>query len=146
MLFFATGPLLCLGVYTTDGWPSLVGKFMECFLEEFPVLWLLSKCLHWKSEREKYKWVCRTELKISKQGAGLKICWKVELTGSFPTQYHLHDHAHAFCIWAWKHIRTRNQYVYMIVSWEPKEAGVHVSIQRHDRDNHLTERPGKHHQ
>lgn len=54
VLFFTPRCLLCLDVYTTDGWPGPVGKFRELALEVCPVLWLLSKCLYWKSvKREK---------------------------------------------------------------------------------------------
>lgn len=87
MLWAAPVSLLCLGVYTTDGWPSPVGKFEKCFLEVFPVLWLLSKCLYWKSVRGEMGWVYRTRLKKSvsrKRGSLI-----------FPTQYYLHGFVHA---------------------------------------------------
>lgn len=87
MLWAAPVSLLCLGVYTTGGRPSPVGKFEKCFLEVFPVLWLLSKCLYWKSVRGEMGWVYRTRLKKSgsrKRGSLI-----------FPTQYYLHGFVHA---------------------------------------------------
>lgn len=94
MLWAAPVSLLCLGVYTTGGWSSPVGKFEKCFLEVFPVLWLLSKCLYWKSMRGEMGWVYRTRLKKSvsrKQSLGI-----AEKRGSliFPTQYYLHGFVH----------------------------------------------------
>lgn len=77
MLLSAPVPLLCLGVYTTNGWPGPFGKFGKCFLEVFPVLWLLSKCLYWKSVRGKMGWVYRTRLKKSvNRERGLSIAKK----------------------------------------------------------------------
>lgn len=95
-----------------------------------------------KINKGKNKWVFRTKLKISLSRAqGLSLLWKVGLTGNFPAQYHPYGHVHAFCIWEWKHTRTRNHYVYLIASWGPKEAENHLREQRHERGNHLTEIP-----
>lgn len=130
MLFSAPVPLLCVGVYTTDGWPGPVGKFEKYFLEVFPVLWLLSKCLYWKSVWRKMGWVYRTRLKksVSRKQA-LSIAKKqgsvvISPPNSTPV-------ATTLCIWAWKHIITRSQYIYiqylqyiyMIVPWEQQGGG-----------------------
>lgn len=92
-----------------------------------------------KISKGKNKWVFSTKLKITvSRGQGLRSAGK---WGSLAISPPNTTHVCAFCIWEWKHARTRNHCVYLIVSWGPKEAENHLREQRHERSNHLTEIP-----
>lgn len=63
------------------------------------------------------KWMSlqdNVEISVSRDG-GFSCAEKHGFTDSLPAQYNSHCHIYALCIWSWKYIRSRNQYVYVIV-------------------------------